>query len=107
MVSIVTTFFRALEQQVTREPTDTLKREQRQSVLRLAVTAILTSYLWIYHARSGVSQNSSLWLGSLALFFLFATGVAVAAFRAQRSHGLRRALANIGDIAIVTFLLCN
>ncbi|HJX17469.1 MAG TPA: ATP-binding protein [Acidiferrobacterales bacterium] len=101
------TFLRKLRSQLVPRRADILGREQGQTVVRVVIVAILLFYLVASHYPLDLEQASQGWLVYLVVFLVFSLAIAAAALRDRRSPAYRRIVANIGDIATITYLMSN
>jgi two-component system, sensor histidine kinase RpfC len=107
MLSVPSTLLRRLWGRIALRRADVLGREQGQTVVRVVVVAILLSYFVAAHYPLDLEQGPQGWLIYLLLFLAFSLAVAAAALRDRRSPAYRRIVANIGDIATITYLMSN
>src|SRR4030067_2580053 len=107
MTGMPITFLRKLRSQLVPRRADILGREQGQTVVRVVIVAILLFYLVASHYPLDLEQASQGWLVYLVVFLVFSLAIAAAALRDRRSPAYRRIVANIGDIATITYLMSN
>jgi two-component system sensor histidine kinase RpfC len=84
---------------------DQLGREQGQTVVRVAILAILIAYLVATHFPIDFSAGVPTWLLVVCGYFLLATAVMVLAFRDVLGARVRRTVTAIADMATISYLL--
>jgi two-component system sensor histidine kinase RpfC len=107
MTFVPMTYLHSVWSRIALRRADILGREQGQTVVRVIIVAILLFYLVASHYPLNLEQALQGWLVYLVVFLVFSLAVAAAALRDRRSPAYRRIVANIGDIATVTYLMSN
>ena len=84
---------------------DMLGREQGQAIMRVSVSLVVPAYLLFHQRFSSFGDGNLWWLGFLVAFPTLSGVLAVATLRARRYSPYRRVLANLADVAAVTFVM--
>lgn len=83
---------------------DLLARERGQALLRIIVSAVATLYLVYASAGAESTEENPPWL-VIGSYAVFAGGLFLRILRSTSSPLLRRTLANVGDMGVVTYTM--